>query len=125
MSIQAQVVNLMQKLQHEQGLTYLFIAHDLSMVKYISDRIGVMHWGKMLEIGTSDDVYNDPIHPYTKSLLSAIPEPDPDFEKNRIHVDYDPSMEQDGQERQMREITPGHFVLSTEEEAAIYRSERG
>lgn len=124
-SIQAQVVNLMQKLQHEQGLTYLFIAHDLSMVKYISDRIGVMHWGKMLEIGTSDDVYNDPIHPYTKSLLSAIPEPDPDFEKNRIHVDYDPSMEQDGQERQMREITPDHFVLSTEEEAAIYRSERG
>ena len=124
-SIQAQVVNLMQKLQHEQGLTYLFIAHDLSMVKYISDRIGVMHWGKMLEIGTSDDVYNDPIHPYTKSLLSAIPEPDPDFEKNRIHVDYDPSMEQDGQERQMREITPGHFVLSTEEEAAVYRSERG
>ena len=124
-SIQAQVVNLMRKLQHEQGLTYLFIAHDLSMVKYISDRIGVMHWGKMLEIGTSDDVYNDPIHPYTKSLLSAIPEPDPDFEKNRIHVDYDPSMEQDGQERQMREITPGHFVLSTEEEAAIYRSERG
>ena len=124
-SIQAQVVNLMQNLQHEQGLTYLFIAHDLSMVKYISDRIGVMHWGKMLEIGTSDDVYNDPIHPYTKSLLSAIPEPDPDFEKNRIHVDYDPSMEQDGQERQMREITPGHFVLSTEEEAAIYRSERG
>lgn len=124
-SIQAQVVNLMQKLQHEQGLTYLFIAHDLSMVKYISDRIGVMHWGKMLEIGTSDDVYNDPIHPYTKTLLSAIPEPDPDFEKNRIHVDYDPSMEQDGQERQMREITPGHFVLSTEEEAAIYRSERG
>ena len=124
-SIQAQVVNLMQKLQHEQGLTYIFIAHDLSMVKYISDRIGVMHWGKMLEIGTSDDVYNDPIHPYTKSLLSAIPEPDPDFEKNRIHVDYDPSMEQDGQERQMREITPGHFVLSTEEEAAIYRSERG
>ena len=124
-SIQAQVVNLMQKLQHEQGLTYLFIAHDLSMVKYISDRIGVMHWGKMLEIGTSDDVYNDPIHPYTKSLLSAIPEPDPDFEKNRIHVDYDPSMEQDGQERQMRETTPGHFVLSTEEEAAIYRSERG
>lgn len=68
-SIQAQVVNLMQKLQHKRGLTYLFIAHDLSMVKYISDRIGVMHWGKMLEIGTSDDVYNHPIHPYTKSLL--------------------------------------------------------
>lgn len=124
-SIQAQVVNLMQKLQHERGLTYLFIAHDLSMVKYISDRIGVMHWGKMLEIGTSDDVYHDPIHPYTKSLLSAIPEPDPEVERARQHVEYDPSAEQDGQERQMHEITPGHFVLSTEEEAAAYRAERG
>lgn len=123
-SIQAQVVNLMQKLQHEQGLTYLFIAHDLSMVKYISDRIGVMHWGKMLEIGTSDDVYNDPIHPYTKSLLSAIPEPDPEFEKSRVHLEYDPSIEQDAKERQMYEITPGHFVLATEEEAATYRAER-
>ena len=98
-SIQAQVVNLMQQLQHEQGLTYLFIAHDLSMVKYISDRIGVMHWGKMLEIGTSDDVYNNPIHPYTKSLLSAIPEPDPEKERARVHHVYDPSAELDGQER--------------------------
>lgn len=124
-SIQAQIVNLMQKLQHERGLTYLFIAHDLSMVKYISDRIGVMHWGKMLEIGTSDDVYHDPIHPYTKSLLSAIPEPDPEVERARQHVEYDPSAEQDGQERQMHEITSGHFVLSTEEEAAAYRAERG
>lgn len=123
-SIQAQVVNLMQKLQRERGLTYLFIAHDLSMVKYISDRIGVMHWGKMLEIGTSDDVYHDPIHPYTKSLLSAIPEPDPEVERARVHVEYDPSAEQDGQQRQMHEITPGHFVLSTEEEAAAYRAER-
>lgn len=123
-SIQAQVVNLMQKLQTERGLTYLFIAHDLSMVKYISDRIGVMHWGKMLEIGTSDAVYNDPIHPYTKSLLSAIPEPDPEFEKGRVHMEYDPSAELDGQERQMHEITPGHFVLATEEEAAAYRAER-
>lgn len=112
-SIQAQVVNLMQKLQREQGLTYLFIAHDLSMVKYISDRIGVMHWGKMLEIGTSDDVYNHPIHPYTKSLLTAIPEPDPESERNRIHEEYDPSVELDGQPREMREITPGHFVLCT------------
>lgn len=116
-SIQAQVVNLMQKLQREQGLTYLFIAHDLSMVKYISDRIGVMHWGKMLEIGTSDDVYNHPIHPYTKSLLTAIPEPDPESERNRIHEEYDPSAELDGQPREMREITPGHFVLCTEAEA--------
>ncbi|MGG6798279.1 UNVERIFIED_CONTAM: ATP-binding cassette domain-containing protein [Streptococcus canis] len=120
-SIQAQVVNLMQKLQHKRGLTYLFIAHDLSMVKYISDRIGVMHWGKMLEIGTSDDVYNHPIHPYTKSLLSAIPEPDPDKERQRVADVYDPSQELDGQERQMHEITPGHFVLATQEEADHYR----
>ncbi|WP_270331497.1 ABC transporter ATP-binding protein [Streptococcus pasteurianus] len=122
-SIQAQVVNLMQKLQREQGLTYLFIAHDLSMVKYISDRIGVMHWGKMLEIGTSDDVYNHPIHPYTKSLLTAISEPDPESERNRIHEEYDPSVELDGQPREMREITPGHFVLCTEAEAEAYRKE--
>lgn len=121
--IQAQVVNLMQKLQHKRGLTYLFIAHDLSMVKYISDRIGVMHWGKMLEIGTSDDVYNHPIHPYTKSLLSAIPEPDPDKERQRVADVYDPSQELDGQERQMHEITPGHFVLATQEEADQYRRE--
>lgn len=122
-SIQAQVVNLMQKLQHKRGLTYLFIAHDLSMVKYISDRIGVMHWGKMLEIGTSDDVYNHPIHPYTQSLLSAIPEPDPDKERQRVADVYDPSQELDGQERQMHEITPGHFVLATQEEADQYRRE--
>lgn len=122
-SIQAQVVNLMQKLQREQGLTYLFIAHDLSMVKYISDRIGVMHWGKMLEIGTSDDVYNHPIHPYTKSLLTAIPEPDPESERNRIHEEYDPSVELDGRPREMREITPGHFVLCTEAEAEAYKQE--
>ncbi|MGN2340966.1 ATP-binding cassette domain-containing protein [Streptococcus dysgalactiae] len=122
-SIQAQVVNLMQKLQHKRGLTYLFIAHDLSMVKYISDRIGVMHWGKMLEIGTSDDVYNYPIHPYTKSLLSAIPEPDPDKERQRVADVYDSSQELDGQERQMHEITPGHFVLATQEEADQYRRE--
>ena len=122
-SIQAQVVNLMQKLQREQGLTYLFIAHDLSMVKYISDRIGVMHWGKMLEIGTSDDVYNHPIHPYTKSLLTAIPEPDPESERNRIHEEYDPSAELDGQPREMREMTPGHFVLCTEAEAEAYKQE--
>ena len=121
-SIQAQVVNLMQKLQREKGLTYLFIAHDLSMVKYISDRIGVMHWGKMLEIGTSEDVYNNPIHPYTKSLLSAIPEPDPESERERVHQAYDPSAELDGQEREMREITPGHFVLSTEAEAEEYKN---
>lgn len=124
-SIQAQVVSLMQQLQKKRGLTYLFIAHDLSMVKYISDRIGVMHWGKMLEIGTSDEVYNHPIHPYTKSLISAIPEPDPEKERKRIAEVYDPSQELDGQERQMHEITPEHFVLATQAEADQYRAERG
>lgn len=122
-SIQAQVVNLMQKLQHEQGLTYLFIAHDLSMVKYISDRIGVMHWGKLLEVGPADEIYHDPIHPYTKSLLSAIPEPDPERERKRQHLIYDSSIENDGKNRQMHEIRPGHFVYATEAEAKNYKEE--
>ena len=122
-SIQAQVVNLMQKLQHEQGLTYLFIAHDLSMVKYISDRIGVMHWGKLLEVGPADEIYHNPIHPYTKSLLSAIPEPDPERERKRQHLIYDSSIENDGESRQMYEIRPGHFVYATEVEAKNYKEE--
>lgn len=122
-SIQAQVVNLMQKLQHEQGLTYLFIAHDLSMVKYISDRIGVMHWGKLLEVGPADEIYHNPIHPYTKSLLSAIPEPDPERERKRQHLIYDSSIENDGESRQMYEIRPGHFVYATEAEAKNYKEE--
>lgn len=122
-SIQAQVVNLMQKLQHEQGLTYLFIAHDLSMVKYISDRIGVMHWGKLLEVGPADEIYHNPIHPYTKSLLSAIPEPDPERERKRQHLIYDSSIENDGENRQMYEIQPGHFVYATEAEAKNYKEE--
>lgn len=122
-SIQAQVVNLMQKLQHEQGLTYLFIAHDLSMVKYISDRIGVMHWGKLLEVGPADEIYHNPIHPYTKSLLSAIPEPDPERERKRQHLIYDSSIENDGEKRQMYKIRPGHFVYATEAEAKNYKEE--
>ncbi|MFH0349934.1 ABC transporter ATP-binding protein [Leuconostoc citreum] len=121
-SIQAQVVNLMKELQQRHSLTYLFIAHDLSMVKYISDRIGVMHWGKLLEIGSADAVYNHPLHPYTKSLLSAIPVPDPEVEKARQHVDYDTSVETDGKKRDMIEVNPGHFVLATPEEAATYKA---
>ncbi|MGM9887363.1 MAG: ABC transporter ATP-binding protein [Lactococcus sp.] len=120
-SIQAQVVNLLKDIQAQNGLTYLFIAHDLSMVKYISDRIGVMHWGKILEIGTSEQVYNHPIHPYTKSLLSSIPSPDPISERQRTPIVYDPADETDGQDREMREITPGHFVFATEAEAAEYK----
>lgn len=75
-SIQAQVVNLMKRIQKETGIAYLFIAHDLSMVKYISNRIGVMHLGYLVEVGTRDEIFNNPVHPYTKSLLSAIPNPD-------------------------------------------------
>lgn len=88
-SIQAQVVNLMKDIQQETGAAYLFIAHDLSMVKYISDRIGVLHLGHLLETGTTEEIFSNPIHPYTRSLLSAIPEPNPRVEKERIAQSYD------------------------------------
>ncbi|MFJ8064415.1 ABC transporter ATP-binding protein [Psychrobacillus sp. NPDC096426] len=85
-SVQAQVVKLLQRLQREKGLTYLFIAHDLSMVKYISDRIGVMYLGQMVELTTSNQLYEEPLHPYTQALLSAIPIPDPDIEESRQRI---------------------------------------
>lgn len=121
-SIQAQVVNLLKKLQAEKGLTYLFIAHDLSMVKYISDRIGVMYRGKLVELSNSDEVYSHAVHPYTKSLLSAIPLPDPAYERNRRRIKYDPSIHNYGDEQpQMREIRPGHWVLCSEAEFETYK----
>lgn len=122
-SIQAQVVNLLKELQEEKGLTYLFIAHDLSMVKYISDRIGVMYFGKLVELAPADALYNNPLHPYTQSLLSAIPLPDPDYERNRVRKTYDPKSHQykEGEEVTMREVTPGHFVLCSEKELEIYK----
>lgn len=119
-SIQAQVVNLLQDLQEEHKLTYLFIAHDLSMVKHISDRIGVMHNGKLLEVGTSDEIYHYGVHPYTESLLSAIPLPDPDHERQRKRIKY-VSEPNDNQERAMEENAPGHFVYATKKEAKIYQ----
>ena len=119
-SIQAQVVNLLQDLQEEHKLTYLFIAHDLSMVKHISDRIGVMHNGKLLEVGTSDEIYHYGVRPYTESLLSAIPLPDPDHERQRKRIKY-VSEPNDNQERAMEEIAPGHFVYATKKEAKIYQ----
>ena len=112
-SIQAQVVNLLMELQKEKGLTYLFIAHDLSMVKYISDRIGVMYYGRLVELAPADEVYNNPLHPYTESLLSAVPLPDPNYERSRIRIPYQPR-EATGAEEKLREITPGHFVYCTE-----------
>ncbi|WP_102028046.1 ABC transporter ATP-binding protein [Salirhabdus sp. Marseille-P4669] len=122
-SIQAQVVNLLKKLQKERELTYLFIAHDLSMVKYISDRIGVMYMGHIVELTTSDELYKNPVHPYTKSLLSAIPLPDPDYERNRTRIEYDPSVHDQDGEMTLREIKPGHWVRCTEREFQQYKRE--
>ncbi|MCK1996407.1 ATP-binding cassette domain-containing protein [Psychrobacillus psychrodurans] len=123
-SIQAQVVNLLKELQEEKGLTYLFIAHDLSMVKYISDRIGVMYFGKLVELAPAEDLYNNPMHPYTQSLLSAIPLPDPNYERTRVRKSYDPASHnyQDGEEIAMREVTPGHFVYCSEKEFATLQA---
>ncbi len=120
-SIQAQVVNLMKDIQDKQGLTYLFIAHDLSMVKYISDRIAVMHYGKIVELASSDEVYNHPLHPYTESLLSAIPEPDPDTERLRVPIPYDASKVEDDRPRKMVEVYPGHFVFAADDEIQGYK----
>ena len=111
-SIQAQVVNLLRQLQKERGLTYLFIAHDLSMVKYISDRIAVMRRGQIVELGTADDIYNYPVHPYTKSLLSAIPLPDPISEATRTRIPYE--HEEVGDDASSHEVFPGHFVYGTD-----------
>lgn len=119
-SIQAQVVNLLQDLQREKKLTYLFIAHDLSMVKHISDRIGVMHHGKLLEVGTSDAIYYTGVHPYTESLLSAIPLPDPERERKRRRIKYEEGPDT-GVDRSLREIVPGHYVFASEEEIPMYR----
>ena len=120
-SIQAQVVNLMIELQKKRGLTYLFIAHDLSMVKFISDRIGVMHYGKLLEVGPADDVYDRPLHDYTKSLISAVPIPDPEVERSRTRIPYDAQKEEmDGKQRSMHEIRPGHFVRCSDDEVKHY-----
>jgi oligopeptide transport system ATP-binding protein len=123
-SIQAQVVNLLQKLQKENNLTYLFIAHDLSMVKYISDRIGVMYYGKLVELTSSDDLYKNPLHPYTQSLLSAIPLPDPETERTRRRFSYNPSVHayEKGEEVKMREVAPGHFVNCSEKEFKEYQA---
>jgi oligopeptide transport system ATP-binding protein len=123
-SIQAQVVNLMKKLQKEKGLTYLFIAHDLSMVKYISDRIGVMYFGKLVELADAEELYNNPIHPYTQALLSAIPLPDPDYERTRVRKKYDPAQHQytEGDAPQFREVKPGHFVMCSEAEFKQYKT---
>lgn len=116
-SIQAQVVNLMRDIQKETGAAYLFIAHDLSMVKYISDRIGVMHLGHLVETGTTEEIFSNPIHPYTQSLLSAIPHPNPAVERQRVSMHYDYFTSGiDYLAGELRTVDGTHKVLATEEE---------
>ena len=120
-SIQAQVVNLMKDIQQETSCAYLFIAHDLSMVKYISDRIGVLHLGYMVESGTTEEIFANPVHPYTKSLLSAIPHPNPEVEKRRKSVPYDYATSGIDYTRGTEHKVEGtHTVLATDEEFAAW-----
>ena len=124
-SIQAQVINLLNDLRERLGLTIMFIAHDLSVVKYFSDRIGVMYFGKMVELADSDELFKNPLHPYTRSLLSAIPLPDPVYEKQRTRIHYNPIAEHDYSvdTPSFREITPGHFVYCNNTEEAKYKQQ--
>ena len=118
-SIQAQVVNLMKDIQQETGTAYLFIAHDLSMVKYISDRIGVLHLGHLLETGTTEEIFTNPLHPYTRSLLSAIPSPNPRVERTRIAETYDYATSGlDYNKGTMHLVAGTHEVRGTDEEVA-------
>ncbi len=124
-SIQAQIINLLNDLRKELGLTILFIAHDLSVVKYFSDRIGVMYYGNLVELATSDELFAHPMHPYTRALLSAIPLPDPHIEKNRKRIVYNPLVDHDYSQQQptFREVCPGHFVKCNDEEEERYKKE--
>ena len=117
-SVQAQVINLLNRLKEEMGLTILFIAHNLSVVKYFSDRIGVMYYGKLVEMADSDELFKNPMHPYTRALLSAIPEPDPINEKKRKKIHYDPEMHRygDGNQPSYHEIAPGHTIYCSDGE---------
>ena len=126
-SIQAQVINLLNDLRDQLGLTILFIAHDLSVVKYFSDRIGVMYFGKMVELATSDELFAHPLHPYTRSLLSAIPLPDPITERNRKRITYNPLAEHDYSvdKPTLREILPGHWIQCNDAEEERYKKELG
>ncbi len=124
-SIQAQVINLLNDLRNRLGLTIMFIAHDLSVVKYFSDTIAVMYFGKIVELASSDELFAHPLHPYTKSLLSSIPLPDPEFEKGRKRIVYNPIAEHDYSVDQpvMREIAPGHLIYCNNAEFEKYKAE--
>lgn len=124
-SIKAQVINLLNELREEMGLTILFISHDLSVVKYFSDHIAVMYFGKIVEKAPSDELFSHPLHPYTKSLLSAIPLPDPEYEKSRVRILYNPVVDHDYSKEKpvIREVVPGHFVSCNSEEFDRYVKE--
>jgi ABC-type oligopeptide transport system ATPase subunit len=122
-SIRAQIINLLNNLKEEMGLTMIFIAHDLSVVKYFCDRIAVMYFGNIVELASSDELFKHPLHPYTRALLSAIPKPDPLSEKERKRYIYVPANEHDYSKEapSLVEITPGHFVMANTEELEKYR----
>ena len=124
-SIRAQVLNLMRELQKKRKLTYLFIAHDLSVVRFICDRIAVIHKGKIVELAESEELFRHPLHPYTRALLSAIPQPDPISERQKQLIVYDPACHNYSETNQPRweEICPGHFVLGSAEELDSYRAQ--
>ncbi len=127
-SIQAQVINLLNELRDKMGLTIVFIAHDLSVVKYFSDRIAVMYFGKMVELATADELFENPLHPYTKSLLSAIPVPDPNYEKQRKRIIYNPSTDHSYNESdppQLRDIGNGHMVMCNSKEFEAFTAKAG
>ena len=122
-SIRAQVLNLLQRLQEEKGLTYLFIAHDLSVVHFISDRIAVIYRGDIVEMAETEELFNNPIHPYTKSLLSAVPIPDPALEREKQLIVYDDTMhDYETDKPSFQEIKPGHFVWANTAEAKAYKA---
>ena len=121
-SIRAQVLNLMSKLQRERGLTYLFISHDLSVMRFICDRIAVVHKGVIVELSDTEELFSHPLHPYTQALLSAIPMPDPERERNKVLKVYDPSVHDYSSDKPFfTEIRPGHFIWANEKELQTYR----
>ena len=123
-SIRAQVLNLLNKLKKEKNLTYLFVAHDLSVVRFISDRIAVIHKGRIVELAESEELFLHPLHPYTKALLSAVPIPDPEIERNKELLVYDPSIHDYSVDKPVwTEILPGHFVYANQTEIDGYKKE--
>ena len=124
-SIRAQVLNLLKKFQKERNITYLFIAHDLSIVRFISDRIGVIYKGDIVEVAEAEELFNYPLHPYTRSLISAIPIPDPQLEKNKVLFTYDPSVHDYSEDKpELTDIGHGHFVFGNKKEIEEYRAIR-